>query len=284
MSTIAVKNNFEIEIVLKLLDEIEQLKTAKQTNESQILALETHIETFKTKKKLYELLSKIATELKLDVEPINTQTNTNQKIKALKKEIEAINTRIEQLSAFTTDINKQAPELLDSAQYHKRMTQFLSDYYSIEEMSEVFDINAFVGKTNWDKLYRPYILIDGFNSIGSVPRYDYKHLNAELGQCRDMLIRDISWLACQLGGEWHIVYDTVHNYDRLKIPMFDNVFVDYQPGNRITRKNFCDEWLIKMVMDALGQVDVIVITNDLDLLQRVSSMGAQTAFISDLYR
>lgn len=284
MSTIAVKSNFEVEIVIKLLEEVEKLKSMRNEHVQELHSLENHMETYRSKKKLYELLGKVAHELNVHLDSVASHANSTQRVKAIKKEIDSFDLRIEQLSEYVKEINEQAPDLLDSAQYHKRITQFISEFYPDDEMTDVFEIQGFISKTSWDKLYRPYVLIDGFNAIGSIARYDYKHLNAELGQCRDMLIRDISWLGCQLGGEWHIVYDTVHNYDRVKIPMFDNVFVDYQPGNRVTRKNFSDEWLIKMIMDALGQVDVIVVTNDLDLLQRVNSMEVQTIFVSDLYR
>lgn len=284
MSIIAIKSNFEVEIVIKLLEEIEKLNALRNERIQELHALENHMETYRSKKKLYELLGKIALELNVHIDSIANHANSTQRVKAIKKELENLDQRINQLTEYLKEINDYAPELLNTAQYHKRITDFINENYPDDEMADVFDIQGFIAKTNWDKLYRPYVLIDGFNAIGSVQRYDYKHLNAELGQCRDMLIRDISWLGCQLGGEWHIVFDTVHNYDRLKIPMFDNIFVDYQPGNRITRKNFCDEWLIKMLMDVIGQVDVIVVSNDLELLQRINTMEVQTVFVSDLYR
>ena len=125
-------------------------------------------------------------------------------------------------------------------------------------------------------------IVDGYNVIGRVPRYNYRVQVARLGECRDRLIHDLDYLKSQIEGDWCVVFDTVHAYEEDEQ---SGIRVVFPHGNRVSSKETGDDRVVAEAERLVAeQRKVFVITNDNELSARCADAGATTLAVGEVFR
>ncbi len=125
------------------------------------------------------------------------------------------------------------------------------------------------------------LIVDGYNVIGAIRRYDYRSAGCPLGECRDKLVKDLDFLASQISGKVMVVFDTVHNYSEKVVYGVQVVF----PENRTTSKQSGDNHIVERTKELTGAGEsVFVVTNDNDLGERIRALGAKPLKLGDVFK
>ncbi len=193
---------------------------------------------------------------------------------------------LKDLFAIQTDLHKMAPALIKEAE-RRRDTQVPQpkppepEPVGPEDMEKLFNLqylNTQISPWFEDASF----IVDGYNVIGRVPRYNYWASGAKLGECRDLLIRDLDFLKTQVEGDWCVVFDTIHASEETKVR---DIRVIFPHGNRYTSKESGDDRIVAEAQRLIAEKrKVFVVTNDADLKRRCVEKGATTINNCEIFR
>ncbi|MCD6119172.1 NYN domain-containing protein [bacterium] len=208
-------------------------------------------------------------------------------------EFESLKNRESELSSKIEELeSERALRKTDAEKLHAKFPQIwrLADIARENDEAASSDQPDYFSRFNLahfqDKIANHYedsfaLIVDGYNAIGTIPRYDYRGSGCRLGECRDRLCRDLDFLSSQISGKIIIVFDTVHTYYEKTVNDLKIVY----PDNRQSSKQSGDDQIVKLV-EELSQDSqaVFVVTNDNELGGRVTVVGANLLKIGDVFK
>lgn len=199
-------------------------------------------------------------------------------VEKMESEIAELEIDKRKLQSYQESLHNQFPELMllirAEASDNGRPVQD-SDYYARFNLDH-FKLSI---ANHYDEDY--VLIVDGYNAIGSIRRYDYRASGCQLGECRDRLVRDLDFLASQISGKVLVVFDTVHNYSEKVVHGVQVVF----PDNRNSSKQSGDNHIIERTKDLVTEGNsVFVVTNDNDLGARVMNLQAKPLKLGEVFK
>jgi predicted RNA-binding protein with PIN domain len=286
-------NEEDIKVVVGMLEEILDRLEQRKTLEHERKQVESHLNKqtgiYKLREPYISLIIKLAGMLGFEL----SSTATAGEITELRETVEyyaELEERNEQflgeLFKLQQELHKMAPDLVREAE-RKRDSQAQSTVFDLpvpvssEDVEALFNMQYFFSQiTPWHE--DASFIVDGYNVIGRVPRYNYRVLDAKLGECRDALIRDLDYLKTQVEGDWCVVFDTIHASEETKVR---DVRVIFPHGNRASCKESGDDRIVAEAARLVAEKrKVFVITNDADLSRRCVDAGATTLAVGQVFR
>lgn len=283
----------DITAVVKMLLEIDDRIGQRRTLEHERRQVEAHLAKqlaiYKLREPYIGLIMKISDLLGFSLSSAATagEITELQEVVEYYKELEERNESfLEELFAIQTGLHKMAPALLGEAERRRdtqapTITAPVPVPVSSEEVEALFNLQyLFTQISPW--VEDGSFIVDGYNVIGRVPRYNYMVRGAKLGECRDLLIRDLDYLRTQVEGDWCVVFDTIHASEETKVR---DIRVIFPHGNRLASKESGDDRIVAEAQRLVAEKrKVFVITNDADLKRRCVEAHATTLNNSEIFR
>jgi len=197
--------------------------------------------------------------------------------------------RLNELFELQARLHEREPELLRFAESQLKVEEqpekpefpTARAALSEEEVSSLFNIE-YLREQIIPWMDNVNIIVDGYNVIGRVPRYNYRVQEAKLGECRDRLINDLDYLRSQTRASWCVVFDTIHRSTQMEVRGIRVVFPE---GSRKTLKESGDDRVVAEAAELKNSgANVFVVTNDRELSSRVSDVGARALSIGEVFK
>lgn len=275
----------------KVVEILRRLGDSLSERVSEIKERENEIDELKGKLRVYEDFLQRAgetTSILLELSgrfEVNLNVFTDSEAEAARSEIERLEAEILELETdksklqfYQEKLHNQFPELIllvraevsgngKSAQEADYFARFNLDHFKLT-IANHYDEN--------------YILIvDGYNAIGSIRRYDYRAVGCQLGECRDKLVKDLDFLASQISGKIMVVFDTIHNYSEKLVHDVQVVF----PDNRMSSKQSGDNHIVERTKELVADGNsVFVLSNDNDLGDRIKLLSAKPLKLGEVFK
>lgn len=285
----------DIGLVLQLLDERNDRLKHRKTLEFELKQVEEMLAQARTE---YESRQNYAPILQIIAEALGTRAEgaTKQDVRELEETVEYYvelrehnEARLAELFRLQEQLHAAEPGLLAAAEARQRERERprapepepVNAALSEQEVRSLFNLD-YLRELIGPWIENAHIIVDGYNVIGRVPRYNYRVQEAKLGECRDRLIRELDFLQSQVQADWCVVFDTVHQSYETKQR---DIRVIFPEGNRTTSKETGDDRIVeeaKMLADREGCV--YVVTNDRELGSRAADVGATILSIGQVFR
>jgi predicted RNA-binding protein with PIN domain len=297
----------DVEIVVAMLLDIDRRLEERKVQERERKQAEEQLHREKARFRLREpyasLIRQIAEMLGVPspasatADEINELTETVQYYAELQERnnqaLEALFKIQAELFKMNSQLFKEAERRRDQAKEEERKYGVLaqmegaplvpaaSPAMSSEDVERLFNLQYLFSQISpWYE--DACFIVDGYNVIGRVPRYNYRVQVARLGECRDRLIHDLDYLKSQIEGDWCVVFDTVHAYEEAEQC---GIRVVFPHGNRISSKESGDDRVVAEAERLVAEKrKVFVITNDAELSARSADVGATTLAVGEVFR
>ncbi len=283
----------DISAVVAMLKEIVERLEERRTLEHERRQVEAHLAKqlaiYKLREPYIGLIMKISDLLGFTLSSAATAGEITELKEVVEyyKELEERNQGfMDELFAIQTELHKMAPALIKEAERRRDIqvptpTPAAPAPVSSEEVEALFNLQyLFTQITPW--IDDASFVVDGYNVIGRVPRYNYRVQAAKLGECRDLLIRDLDFLKTQVEGDWCVVFDTIHASEETKVR---DIRVIFPHGNRYASKESGDDRIVAEAQRLIAEKrKVFVVTNDADLKRRCVEEGATTINNCEIFR
>ena len=229
-----------------------------------------------------EMIAALSNEFNLgySVPDASSAARLEEEEKALAGQFEERNKEREERKRDKEILYSKFPEIM---MISEKSTAMLAetDGRASGEVLALFNLSYFKTKLSRSLDDNPVIIIDGYNVIGTVPRYDYRVSGCELRVCRDRIIRDVDFLGTQVEGEYVVVFDTVHS----SLVEFKHGVKVVYPQNRQSSKQSGDREIVRAVEeDFKDSRTVYVVTNDNLLGESVRDLGASVLKVGEVFK
>ncbi len=283
----------DITAVVKMLEEVLDRLGQRKTLEHERKQVEAHLAKqlaiYKLREPYIGLIMKISDLLGFTLSATATagEITELQEVVEYYRELEERNESfLGELFTIQNSLHKMAPALIKEAE-RRRDTQAPSVLppapapVSSEAVEALFNLQYLYTQISpWFE--DASFVVDGYNVIGRVPRYNYMVRGAKLGECRDLLIRDLDFLKTQVDGDWCVVFDTIHASEETKVR---DIRVIFPHGNRYSSKESGDDRIVVEAQRLVAEKrKVFVITNDADLKRRCVEAHATTLNNCEIFR